>query len=108
MSLGWRSGANTQRGERRINSDRRTIPDRRAPLIAAPLPPPLWEPTPRQLQVLALIAAGNTYKETAKKLHLSTATVKNHMEEVRRNLGAKNSVHMIAECFARGWLIPNR
>jgi DNA-binding NarL/FixJ family response regulator len=38
--------------------------------------------TPRQAEVLGLVARGLTYKEVAASLHLSEATIKYHMGQI--------------------------
>lgn len=47
-----------------------------------PEPNPAAKLTARQRQVLALVAQGNSYKETAQKLGLSPRTIKYHMTEI--------------------------
>lgn len=44
----------------------------------------------RQIEVLRLIAAGNTSIEIAKLLHISEATVQSHRKEIMQKLGQKN------------------
>jgi len=51
--------------------------------------------SPRQLQVLGLIAQGLTDMEIGFKLHISYQTVKYHGAEMRYRLGAKNRVHAV-------------
>lgn len=77
-------------------------------------PPPQEEapwvvrPTPRQLEVLTLIAAGATLDDAARALGLSRETVRNHANGARRRLKAKNLPQAVAECLVRGWLVRNR
>lgn len=51
-----------------------------------PLDPELDQLTVREREVLRLIAAGNTYKEAASRLHLSPRTVEPHVSAVLRKL----------------------
>lgn len=44
----------------------------------------------RQIEVLRLIASGNTSTEIAKSLHISEATVQSHRKEIMQKLGQKN------------------
>lgn len=46
--------------------------------------------TPRERQVLALLAGGQTNREIADRLHLSPHTVKEHASGLYRKLGARN------------------
>src|SRR5665647_777722 len=54
-------------------------------------PPAEGEPlTARQVEVLALVAEGLSYKEVAKRVSLSPRTVKYHMAEIMRKLHVDN------------------
>jgi DNA-binding NarL/FixJ family response regulator len=46
--------------------------------------------TPRQFEVMSLLAAGVSNKEIARDLHIAEATVKIHVAAVIRTLGARN------------------
>lgn len=46
--------------------------------------------TPRQQEILALVAMGKSNKEIAKQLDISSGTVKNHVAELLRILGFNN------------------
>jgi two-component system NarL family response regulator len=52
--------------------------------------------SPRQTQVLTLIAQGLTYKQSAETLHLSEATVRYHMAEILDRLHLDNRTQVIA------------
>jgi len=52
--------------------------------------------TPRQREVLVLVADGLTYKEVGAALHISENTVKYHMGEVLRRLHLKNREQVVA------------
>jgi DNA-binding NarL/FixJ family response regulator len=56
-----------------------TSPDSPRP-VAAPL-------TPRELEILRLVAEGATNQEIGRKLHLSTGTVRNYNSAIFRKLG---------------------
>lgn len=58
--------------------------------------------TPRELEVLQLVADGLTDKEVAKKLSISEHTIKNHMKAVRRKLGTSNRVQAILSGIKMG------
>jgi DNA-binding NarL/FixJ family response regulator len=61
------------------------------------------ELTPRQRQVLEMIAEGLTYKETGERLHVSENTVKYHMGEILQRLHAKNREQVVAYALRSGW-----
>lgn len=61
-------------------------------------------PAPRHLRVLALIAIGRTRAEAAGDLFLSPITVRNYLQDVCEILEARNSVHAVTLCLARGYL----
>lgn len=52
--------------------------------------------TPRQHEVLELVAQGLSYKEIGEKLGLSPRTVKYHMREIIQNLHLKNRAQAMA------------
>lgn len=52
--------------------------------------------TPRQVEVLALVADGLSYKQVARKVFLSPRTVKYHMAEIMRKLHLDNRAQVLA------------
>ena len=63
--------------------------------------------TPRQTQILALLAEGMTQKEVAVSLGVSRWTVKRHMAEAYERLGVQTATpwHSTLEAFrVLGWL----
>lgn len=60
--------------------------------------------TPRELQVLALVADGATNREVGAQMHLSEATVKTHLLSVYGKLGVGDRAAAVAEGFRRGLL----
>jgi LuxR family quorum sensing-dependent transcriptional regulator len=52
--------------------------------------------TPREIQVLRLVADGKSAKEIADLLHISKRTVDEHVKEAAEKLGAENRVHVVA------------
>lgn len=64
-----------------------------------PLPPPL---TPRELEVVVLLADGLTNAEIASALSISTGTVKTHLGNVQAKLGARNRVEIAAWAWRNG------
>lgn len=73
---------------------------------AAPLPSP--HPTtplsPRETEVLRLIAWGNTNKEIASRLELSVKTVEAHKANGMRKLGMRGRIDIVRYALLHGWL----
>ena len=59
----------------------------------SPAPPP--QLTPRQAEVLDLLARGRSTAQIAADLHLSTETVRNHIRGVLRALGAHSRIEAV-------------
>ena len=57
-------------------------------------------PSERELEVLAFIAAGKTNVEIARELFVSTSTVKTHVNNLYRKLGAHSRTQAIARARA--------
>jgi len=65
-------------------------------------PPPIWaELTPREREVLRLIAKGASNREIAGLLYISEGTVKNHVTSIlnRLNLRARTQAAIFANSF---------
>ncbi|WP_419994558.1 LuxR C-terminal-related transcriptional regulator [Streptomyces boninensis] len=60
--------------------------------------------TERELSVLSLAAEGLTVAEIARKLHLTSGTVRNYMAAITRKTGARNRVDAIRISQGAGWL----
>jgi ATP/maltotriose-dependent transcriptional regulator MalT len=58
----------------------------------------------RELEVLALVAAGKTNREAAARLFLSEATVKTHLLNIYAKLNAADRASAVAEAYKRGLL----
>lgn len=69
----------------------------RAPQPEAPL-------SPRELEVLRLIAKGATNREAAKQLFISEATVKTHLIHVYAKLGVNDRAAAVAAAYDQGLL----
>jgi len=70
----------------------------------APLRELEQEPTPREIQVLQLIAEGLVNREIGKVLFLSEETVKSHVRHLLAKLQARSRAHAVAIGFRRGIL----
>jgi two-component system, NarL family, nitrate/nitrite response regulator NarL len=60
--------------------------------------------SPREQEVLALIAEGLTAPAVGRELHLSTATVKSHLKTLYEKLGVSDRAAAVAEAMRRGLL----
>lgn len=61
-------------------------------------------PTQQQLEILALYAAGHNFHRIGELIFLSEHTVKYHLTELRRAVGAGSNTHALVLCIARGYL----
>jgi two-component system, NarL family, response regulator LiaR len=67
--------------------------------------PPESSPlTPRELDVLRLIADGVSNAEIAERLHLGLGTVKGHVRDILEKLSASDRAHAAVIAFRRGFL----
>lgn len=62
--------------------------------------------TPRELQVLKLIAEANTSKEIAKELFISVKTVERHRANILDKLGMSDRVELTRYAIRRGLIQP--
>jgi two-component system, NarL family, nitrate/nitrite response regulator NarL len=60
--------------------------------------------SPRELEILSLVADGDTTAQAAAKLHLSSATIKSHLQNVYGKLGVTDRSAAVAEVIRRGLL----
>jgi DNA-binding NarL/FixJ family response regulator len=60
--------------------------------------------SPRELQVLELVAAGRTNKEIALDLDISNQTVKNHVSSILRKLAVNDRTQAVVYAMRRGWI----
>lgn len=60
--------------------------------------------TSRELEVLALVAAGSKNREISETLGLSEQTVKNHLSTVFHKLGVPNRTRAVMYASRQGWL----
>ena len=87
-----------------LTAARATNGDADAYLVASPpADDPLVEPlTPRELQVLELVADGLPNKTIAMELGVSDETVKFHLGSILGKLGASNRTDAVRLAFRRG------
>lgn len=69
-------------------------------------PRPETSASPRQLEILRLVAMGMSNDEVAEVLGISRQTVKNHMTAIMRILGARRRGQAVVAAVKAGWLRP--
>lgn len=62
--------------------------------------------SPRELEVLEMVARGTTNRDAAALLFVSEATVKTHLLHIYAKLGVNDRAAAVAEAFHRGLLTP--
>jgi DNA-binding NarL/FixJ family response regulator len=60
--------------------------------------------TPREIEVLEQVAAGNSNKAIADRLEISEDTVKSHIRSILNKLGANDRTHAVTIALRRGFL----
>ena len=58
--------------------------------------------TPREIDVLRLVAAGNANKEIGARLSLTEVTIKSHVKNILAKLGASDRTHAVTIALKRG------
>ncbi len=61
-----------------------------------------WSLTPREVEVLALLARGCDNRELSRQLTISEATVKAHMGRLMAKAGVTNRVHLVVRAIQEG------
>ncbi|MFJ2604346.1 response regulator [Streptomyces sp. NPDC091279] len=74
------------------------------PVVAAEPPDGL---TTREVEVLALIAEGLSNQEIARRLHVSTATVKTHINNLFAKTGLKDRAQAVRYAYVKGLAHPS-
>lgn len=58
----------------------------------------------RELEVLTILATGNSTKEIARQLYLSEATIKTHLASIYRKLEVNNRISAVVVARENSWL----
>jgi len=87
---------------RQVHAGKKRIP----PEVAARLAEHLGEEdlTPREADVLRLVAAGNRNRDIAERLFISEETVKVHIKHIMDKLGANDRTQAVAIAISRGMI----
>jgi DNA-binding CsgD family transcriptional regulator len=64
------------------------------------------ELTPREEEIVKLVAEAHTTKQIAEILHLSEKTVENHRANAMRKLGMRDRVELVRYAIRRGLIEP--
>lgn len=76
-------------------------------MSGTPKPAVLGAPvSTRELDVLRLVAQGNSNAEIGAALFTTENTIKAHLTRLSAKLGSRNRTHMVALAMERGWLPP--
>jgi DNA-binding NarL/FixJ family response regulator len=75
--------------------------------VKAAVPDGLDELSPRELEVLSLIARGSNNREVAEALYLSPFTVKTHVSRILRKLHARDRVQLVVIAYQAGVVTPS-
>jgi DNA-binding NarL/FixJ family response regulator len=79
---------------------------RRQPAAVPVLPPAVAELTPREREVLDLLARGLSNAEICGRLVISEATTKTHVARILQKLGLRDRVQAVIYAYETGLLIP--
>jgi DNA-binding NarL/FixJ family response regulator len=68
--------------------------------------PLLAKLSPRQLEIMQLVAAGHTITECAQLTSLASCTIENHRAQIMKKLGLHKAVHLSLMAVREGLIIP--
>jgi DNA-binding NarL/FixJ family response regulator len=76
------------------------------PTLSRETDPRLAEITPREREVLELVAQGFSNAEIAEALTLERTTVKTHVQRILNKLGARNRIEVVIVAYEWGLITP--
>jgi DNA-binding NarL/FixJ family response regulator len=74
--------------------------------VPAPAPPSLGQLTPRELEILRLVATGRTNHDIADVLTVSEATIKTHLNRTMMKLGLTSRAQAVVVAYETGLITP--
>jgi DNA-binding NarL/FixJ family response regulator len=77
-----------------------------APDAERPRPEELGELTPREVEVVALVACGLSNREIAERLVVTPATAKTHVSRALRKLDARDRAQLVTLAYETGLVVP--
>ena len=95
--------------QRRLLSAATRTPGAPTPPAAAPSGDPggVDDLTPREAEVLKLIATGQSNREIARTLYVSEATVKTHVNRIFAKTGSRDRVQAMRYAYTHGYATPS-
>jgi DNA-binding CsgD family transcriptional regulator len=63
------------------------------------------ELSPRELEIVRLIARGESGPEIAAELHIAHDTVRTHVRNAMKKVGARSRAHLVAKVIGEGYAI---
>lgn len=61
-------------------------------------------PSPRETQILRLLAKGATSREVAARMYVSEATIKSHLNRLYKKLGVNDRSAAVAQAMRKNWV----
>jgi DNA-binding NarL/FixJ family response regulator len=78
-----------------------------APVMRMPAVRHALQLTPREIDIVRLIAAGKLTREIGAELGITMKTVENHKQRIFRKLDVQNQAHAVSIAIRRGLLAPS-
>lgn len=66
--------------------------------------PDAFRLTERRREIVRLVGEGHTRQQIGELLHVSPDTVRSHLRQMTKQLGARNAAHLVTIFYQRGWL----